>query len=78
MHREEGSTTSAGRPQTDHPAENNVSWRNALIPIGKYAAYVTSAMTILIRGDAALATIRAPTARATPILVWRMTQQRTA
>ena len=71
MHRVTAPATSAGRLETDgrtevdqteddqseadHPAENDVSRRHALISIGKYAAYVTPAMTVLIRGDAALA-----------------------
>jgi len=45
---------SAERPQSDHSAEN-VSRRHALIAIGKYAAYVTPAMTVLIRGHKGLA-----------------------
>jgi len=60
MHRNEASRTMAGRPQTDHPTENEVSRRDALISIGKYAAYVTPAMTVLIRGDAALANHKCP------------------
>ena len=55
MHGKNAPATSAGRPQTDHLAENDVSRRDALIAIGKYAAYVTPAMTVLIRGDTALA-----------------------
>jgi hypothetical protein len=49
------SATSAERPQTNYPAENDLSRRRALISIGKYAAYVTPAMTVLVRGSAALA-----------------------
>jgi hypothetical protein len=55
MHRRRASAKSAGRPQADLPAKTDVSRRHALIAIGKYAAYVTPAMTVLIRGDAALA-----------------------
>jgi hypothetical protein len=55
MHRKKASATSAGRPQTDHLLESDVSRRHALISIGKYAAYVTPAMTVLIRGSTALA-----------------------
>jgi hypothetical protein len=45
----------AGRPETDCQTEYDISRRNALISIGKYAAYVTPAMTVLIRGNTALA-----------------------
>ncbi len=55
MHRRSASATSAERRQAVNPAEIDVSRRYALISIGKYAAYVTPAMTVLIRGEAALA-----------------------
>jgi hypothetical protein len=45
----------AGRPETDCQTEYDISRRDALISIGKYAAYVTPAMTVLIRGSTALA-----------------------
>lgn len=47
--------TSARRPEPDDQGEDGISRRNALISIGKYAAYVTPAMTVLIRGDTGLA-----------------------
>jgi hypothetical protein len=47
--------SSAGRSETDGHTQADISRRNALISIGKYAAYVTPAMTVLIRGDDALA-----------------------
>ncbi len=49
------SASSAGRSETDGRTQTDVSRRHALISIGKYAAYVTPAMTVLIRGDDALA-----------------------
>jgi hypothetical protein len=55
MHRRSASAASAERRQADKPAENDVSRRHALISIGKYAAYITPAMTVLVRGNAALA-----------------------
>jgi hypothetical protein len=47
--------SSARRSETDGHTQADISRRNALISIGKYAAYVTPAMTVLIRGEAALA-----------------------
>lgn len=55
MYSKNASATSAGRPQTDFQSEFSVSWRHALISIGKYAAHVTPAMTVLIRGNTVLA-----------------------
>ena len=55
MHHKNAPATSAEQPENDGQAENDVSRRDALISIGKYAAYVTPAMTVLIRGDTALA-----------------------
>ena len=55
MLRKTAPATPAGRPETENQTEDGVSRRHALISIGKYAAYVTPAMTVLIRGDAALA-----------------------
>jgi hypothetical protein len=55
MHRRSASATSAERRQADNPAENDVSRRHALISIGKYAAYITPAMTVLVRGSTTLA-----------------------
>ena len=52
------SPSSAGALETDGHTQADVSRRRALISIGKYAAYVTPAMTVLIRGDAALANHR--------------------
>ncbi len=49
------SAASTERSQTEGRAEIDVSRRHALISIGKYAAYVTPAMTVLIRGHTALA-----------------------
>jgi hypothetical protein len=43
------------RTEADHQAGDDVSRLAALISIGKYAAYVTPATTVLVRGDAALA-----------------------
>ena len=45
----------SGDQSEDNHAENDVSRRQALISIGKYAAYVTPAMTVLVRGSTALA-----------------------
>jgi hypothetical protein len=50
--------SSAGPPESDGRTQADVSRRHALMSIGKYAAYVTPAMTVLIRGDAALANHR--------------------
>ncbi len=55
MHRKSAPATSAELRQAENTAANEVSRRDALISIGKYAAYVTPAMTVLIRGDTALA-----------------------
>ncbi len=55
MHRRSASAASAELRKADNLAENEVSRRHALISIGKYAAYVTPAMTVLVRGNAALA-----------------------
>ena len=60
MHRKNASATSTGRQKTEDQTENDINRRDALISIGKYAAYVTPAMTVLIRGDAALATHSCP------------------
>ena len=56
---------SAGTPETDGrtedihsediESEDGVSRRHALISIGKYSAYVAPAMTVLLRGNTALA-----------------------
>jgi hypothetical protein len=46
---------SARRPEPDGQGEDGISRRNALISIGKYAAYVTPAMTVLVRGSTTLA-----------------------
>ncbi len=46
---------STGRPQSQCRTPNDISRRRALISIGKYAAYVTPAMTVLISGHSALA-----------------------
>jgi len=55
MHGKSGSAESAARSQTEGRTPNEVSRRHALISIGKYAAYVTPAMTVLISGHTALA-----------------------
>jgi hypothetical protein len=56
LHRNSASTTPAQRPQqADDRSEYDISRRHALISIGKYAAYVTPAMTVLVRGSSALA-----------------------
>ena len=55
MHGKSGSAESAARSQTEGRTQNEVSRRHALISIGKYAAYVTPAMTVLISGHSALA-----------------------
>jgi hypothetical protein len=52
--RPEERSQSGDRREIDH-AENDVSRRDALISIGKYAAYVTPAMTVLVRGSTSLA-----------------------
>ena len=54
MHHRTASARSAERPQSGDQTENDVSRRQALISIGKYAAYVTPAMTVLVRGSTAL------------------------
>jgi hypothetical protein len=51
--RTEDDQCEANQCEDDHSAEIDVSRRDALISIGKYAAFVTPAMTVLIRGDAA-------------------------
>lgn len=56
LHRDTAFTTLAERPQkTGDQTESAVSRRRALISIGKYAAYVTPAMTVLVRGSTVLA-----------------------
>lgn len=65
MNRKFASATSAGRLKADGPTEDNqiedeFSRRHALISIAKYAAYITPAMTVLIRGDDARANHKCP------------------
>jgi hypothetical protein len=55
MHRKSSQATSAEGPRTGDQTESAVSRRHALVSIGKYAAYVTPAMTVLVRGSTALA-----------------------
>ena len=60
MDRKKALATTAARSEVDGrtediQTENGYSRRDALISIGKYAAYVTPAMTVLIRGNTALA-----------------------
>ena len=65
MHGKSAPAKSAGQLESDgrtediqseaDQSENDVSRRHALISIGKYAAYVTPAMTVLVRGSTALA-----------------------
>ncbi len=56
MHRSGAPAKDGKRRDAGRAAEDKVSRRHALIAIGKYAAYVTPAMTVLLKGhDAAAA-----------------------
>ena len=80
MHRETAPATPAERLKPNGQTKDNrteadqtedgVSRRRALIAIGKYAAYVTPAMTVLVRGSTALANHPCPNT-GPPILVSR-------
>lgn len=45
--------TKTGGQTESIESDDGVSRRHALISIGKYAAYMTPAMTVLVRGDVA-------------------------
>jgi hypothetical protein len=49
------STLAQEQPQSGNHGEDDVSRRAALISIGKYAAYVAPAMTVLVHGTTTLA-----------------------
>ena len=55
MHSKNALATSAEQPEIDGQREIDINRRDALISIGKYAAYVTPAMTVLVRGSTTLA-----------------------
>jgi len=54
-HCKKASAKPARQRQDNGPTEYEISRRHALVSIGKYAAYVTPAMTVLLRGSTALA-----------------------